>query len=375
MSPSEAGEEPRIAVGCMSGTSLDGLDVAVLEIRGRGLGMVPRLVRGVSASLGPLGLVLRGIAEQRPMSAGEMALASFELGELHARAVVEALGGGRPELVCVHGQTVFHAPPVSWQMINPWPIVRATGAPVVFDLRGADVSRGGRGAPITPIADAVWLRGVPGAWAAVNLGGFCNVTVGRGGVVERAGDVSACNHVLDAVARVGMRVPHDEGGRRALASAPDPAIVGLFEGAMEGQRRGGRSLGTGDELAGVVGEALSSRDPGVVAASACEALGAVIARAVGGVGVFLAGGGANHAALVGSITRRVARAGGAVSMYDEAGLPARWREAACFAVLGALCRDGVAITLPSVTGVGAPAPLAGVWAYPASDAPRGGAPA
>src|SRR6185436_14618647 len=143
----------------------------------------------------------------------EIADAALALGELHARAVAKAAAGCRLDLIAAHGQTVFHAPPLSWQMLNPWPLVRDLQTSVVFDLRGADLAHGGQGAPITPLADWVLFRSNSRTRAVVNLGGFCNLTLlppGRPDMV-RGFDVCACNQLLDHIARGILQRPFDEG--------------------------------------------------------------------------------------------------------------------------------------------------------------------
>jgi anhydro-N-acetylmuramic acid kinase len=167
----------RRVVGCMTGTSLDGIDLALVEVTGTGLGMSARFARGLSAPLGPAADSLRALAAQEPMTAGQVARLSLQFAAAHAQALTDLLGGERSDLVCIHGQTVFHAPPASWQLLNPFPIARAASAPVVYDLRQADLAAGGQGAPITPIADFVLFRHAQESRAVVNLGGFCNVTL------------------------------------------------------------------------------------------------------------------------------------------------------------------------------------------------------
>lgn len=361
----------RLVVGCMTGTSLDGLDVALVEIEGRGLDMTPRFLRGASKPLGSVGPVLRRISEQQPMPAGEMARAALQLGELHARAVGELLAGTACDLVCVHGQTVFHQPPVSWQMINVFPIARALGTPVVFDLRQADLTWGGQGAPITPIADALWLRGVRVPWAVVNLGGFCNVT--RGGGVRpgvspdeiRAGDVCACNQLLDGVAREALGCDFDEGGTHAIRGAVSGEALADLVRVLGAQHRAGRSLGTGDEALDWVRRHRSALSGPDLARTACEGVAARVVESVRGAdGLYLAGGGERNHALVEAITRIAARdLGATVRPLADLGLPGAYREAAHFAVLGALCQDRVPITLPGVTGCTA-APVSGAWVTP-----------
>lgn len=361
----------RLVVGCMTGTSLDGLDVALVEIEGRGLDISPRFLRGASTPLGSVGPVLRRIAEQQPMPAAEIARAALQLGELHASAVGELLAGTACDLVCVHGQTVFHQPPVSWQMINVFPIARALGTPVVFDLRQADLSWGGQGAPITPIADAIWLRGVGVPWAVVNLGGFCNVTLGGGGKPGshlgevRAGDVCACNQLLDLVAREALGCDFDKGGEHALRGAVSAEALADLGRVLGAQHTAGRSLGTGDEASEWVRRhrgALSGSD---LARTACEGVAARIVESVRGAGeLYLAGGGERNRALVAALARIATRdLGAAVRPLADLGLPGAYREAAHFAVLGALCRDRVPITLPGVTGCTS-APVSGAWVVP-----------
>lgn len=362
----------RSVVGCMTGTSLDGLDVALVEIEGRGLDMTPRFVRGLSVPLGSVGPVLRRAAEQTPMPAGEIARAALELGELHAGAVGELLAGTACDLVCVHGQTVFHKPPVSWQVINVFPIARALRTPVVFDLRQTDLACGGQGAPITPIADAIWLRGVRRPWAVVNLGGFCNVTRGGGGggVASRlgdilAGDVCTCNQLLDCVAREVLGCPFDDGGSHARRGSVNAAALAELSRILAAQHSAGRSLGTGDEAGDWVRRHRGAVSGPDLAATACEGIAARLVESVPGASeLYLAGGGERNAGLVGAIAKIAADGTGArVRRLAEIGLPGEFREAADFAVLGALCQDRVPITLPGVTGCRT-ASLSGAWVLP-----------
>lgn len=359
--------EKRRVVGCMTGTSLDGIDCALVEIDGRGLAMKPRFVRGTSGSLGDLAPGLRALAEQKPMTAGEIAKLSREFALLHAREVNALLGGEKCELICVHGQTVFHAPPVSWQMFNPAVLAHETGIDVVCDLRAADLAAGGQGAPITPLADWVWLRSATELRVILNLGGFANATIlprdeGPECIARILGmDICACNHVLDGVARMALGRPYDEDGAAAATGRVDPAARDELMAILSRQASGGRSLGTGDEAIGAGGWAERWRGKlgaSGICAAACAAVGGAIRAALGrhdAASVLVAGGGAMNRTLLAHIGANVERT-------DGHGLPGAYREAAEMAVLGALCRDGVPITLPGVTHVPVPAPVSGVWA-------------
>lgn len=354
----------------MTGTSVDGLDAALVAVRGHGLGMTAEFVSGVSRELGPLGSRLRALADQEPMTAGTIAELMRDFALLHAEAVRELMRGeGVPALVSVHGQTVFHAPPVSWQMFNGAVLAREIGAPVVFDLRAADLAAGGQGAPITPLADWILFRDTQPT-AVVNLGGFCNATILPGVEAERNAnaaidaingyDVCACNHVLDRVARECLGVAFDAGGAAALRGSVDARSRDELAAALGVQARAGRSLGTGDETGTWIQSWRSRISAPDMAATACAAIGGTIAERLRGVRMILvAGGGAHNGALLRSIRER---SSAELETTASRGVPIEFREAAEMAVLGALCQDRVAITLPRVTGVAGPAPIAGIWA-------------
>jgi anhydro-N-acetylmuramic acid kinase len=374
----------------MTGTSIDGIDAALVEIVGRGLAMRARVVRGVSRSFEPeFGDVRRGLrslADQEAMTSREIAGLMGRFAEFHVDALRDLLPGlaGRLDLICVHGQTVYHAPPMSWQLMQPAPIARAMGAPVVFDLRAADIAAGGQGAPITPIADWVLYRsreaqGDAGSVsrAVVNLGGFCNVTViGAGENSDRHDhaesiasirglDVCACSQLLDGLARNRLGEPFDRGGSHASRGSRDDAAYADLVGVLERQAASRRSLGTGDESSAWI-DATRTRLAQDALRTACDAIGATIVgacRRAGANELILAGGGLKNAALLGAIRLAAASASARVLLSDDVGIPSSHREAVCFAVLGAMCQDRVTITLPAVTGVASPAPIAGAWVF------------
>lgn len=379
--------EHRHIIGCMTGTSLDALDAALVRIEGRGLAMKATLAKAVSRPLGTIACPLRAFAEQSPMIAGEIARLAHEFSVLHAEVIAELRrsAGVEVDLVCAHGQTVFHRPPLSWQMLNGALVASRAGVPVVFDLRAADLAAGGQGAPITPIADLVLFSDPRENRAVVNLGGFCNFTLLPAGGNDageaagetrttamlgaiRAGDVCACNHVLDTIARRVLGRPFDANGAAAVSGQVNDDALDDLVGVFAAQSRAGRSLGTGDEVASWVGRQWKGGS-GVsgphLCATACEAIADAAWRAITGHGlsvdrVLLAGGGARN----GGLARAFASiATCPVEECTRHGVPIEAREAVCFAVLGALCQDRVPITLAGVTGV-AKAPLAGVWAWP-----------
>lgn len=351
----------------MCGTSLDGIDAALVEVEGRGLDVRARFVRGHAVGLGALADAIRSLAAQQPATAAGIAALTRELSLLHVQCIAELLGDVRVHLVAAHGATVVHQPPVSWQMLQPALVAHALACPVVSDLRAADVALGGQGAPITPIADWLLLRQAAATVAVVNLGGYCNVTLLPAASVDalptsvRAADVCACNHLLDDIARRRLGRPFDTDGQAARLGRTCPELVERLLVQLRAQASAGRSLGTGDELGSWVDQT-AAHPAEDVARSACEAIATVIAQACAPAErVLLAGGSVRHRVLVECLARRCPAP---VSPTDEFGVPARWREAIHMAVLGALCQDRVPITLPMVTGVRPAAPVAGTWVMP-----------
>lgn len=352
-------QQTRLVLGAMTGTSIDGIDLALAEVSGCGLAMSARLVASRSAGLGTLAPRLRAAADQQPITAGELAALARELGELHARESRQLLrDAGIPHihLAAIHGQTVFHRPPTSLQLLNPNPIAAELGCDVVFDLRGHDLALGGEGAPLTPLADWVLYR-APHARAVVNLGGFANATLlpaDDGSAPERhvaairGADLCACNQLLDRAARAVLDRDFDEGGAAAgSGTRQERAFAELSTLLAPGA--GGRSLGTGDELFGWVDRHRGHMTPADLLATAADAVGSAIGSALAKGGVqeaILAGGGARHARLTKSIGRAC---GVRVVASDDLGIPSGIRESLGWAVLGALAQDGVDVALPGIT--------------------------
>lgn len=354
----------RLAVGVMTGTSIDALDAALVRVEGSGLACKAAVESCLSRPLGDLAPRLRALAEQQPTTAGEIAALARDFALLHADAGKELLAGRTPDLVCVHGQTVFHQPPVSLQLFQPAPLAHALRCPVVCDLRQADLAAGGQGAPITPIADWILFRGEEPT-AVVNLGGFCNVTLlpPAAGSPEHihARDVCACNQLLDALARTLLHAPYDKDGKAAAAGSPHEDALEDLIGVLKVQSAGRRSLGTGDEAADWLSRWRAHIAPNDLAATACEALAEVIAESIAGCDTaLLAGGGVKNTALV----SRLRSAGPPTKPTDALGIPAAYREAIAFAILGCLAQDRVPITLPQVTRCQSLAPISGIWAIP-----------
>ncbi len=363
--------ERRIA-GVMTGTSLDAVDAAAVRVEGRGLACEARVEAFAQLPLGGCAETLRRLARGEPLPALTIARLGRSLGRRCADAVrrLQDELGGRFDFVVVHGQTVAHAPPVTWQLVDPWPVALEAEAPVLCDLRGADAALEGEAAPITPLADWILYRDRSGAVsvAVVNLGGFANATLlpAGGGVDAVEGfDICACNHALDEAARLALGAPFDEDGAAAHQGAAQPGAVEAMARLFDAQVCAGRSLGERDACAAraAVGELAKQLAPADLLASVVEAVAGAVAGAFGRRAAcvdrtLLAGGSAKNRALVAALARRLP----GVELTDAHGPAAHEREAAAMAVLGALCADGLAVTLPRVTGATRAGELAdGAW--------------
>jgi 1,6-anhydro-N-acetylmuramate kinase len=351
----------------MTGTSIDGLDAALVKITGRGLAMQAQFVRGVSIPLGELTASLREFARGGRLTSGEVAALALELGKRHAEALDELLGNEKADLIALHGQTVFHAPALSWQLINPWPVAESFRTKVVTDLRGADLAAGGEGAPITPLADFIIYRRELESRVILNLGGFANYTMipaivsceGSKGYPEEllvwagrvvGGDICICNQLLDLISRRTTGEAFDLNGSAAMSGRALLSGVRLIQTELAKMAAVRRSLGSGEEslqwIEGLLRE-LPSND---LARTACAAIAGTIAETIGKEGdveLVVAGGGVHNEALLLELKSRIHES---MVVSDELDWPAAYREAAEMAILGALAGDNVAITLEQVTG-------------------------
>jgi len=366
----------------MSGTSLDAVDVALVKVTGRGLAMLATYIAMHTQPLDDLRPTLLAFARGEPAPASAFVAAARRLGEIHAGACAQLVENCLPKdaalhSVVAHGQTIVHLPDqrLSWQLFDPWPIARQLNVPVRYDLRQADLIAAGQGAPITPLSDWMFFRPTSGVRVIVNLGGVCNLTTLTPDWRQTAGaDVSPCNLLLDAAyQRLNPAERYDRDGELASTGIADPAAVDIVRKAIDAATANQQSLGREQYGASWIDGILASlraneRSPADILAAVVRAAGLAIASAIHNAidsasaapaaEVYLAGGGARHPLLRDTITNAVT-ADVKVGPIETFGMPAEAREAAGFAVLGALCDDGVPITLPAVTGAQNPG-IAGV---------------
>ena len=353
----------RLIVGAMSGTSADGVDVALVTVTGRGVEMTARFVahhhRPYEARVREALFTFRsGCA--LPLST--LAHLTLDITQAHAKAVNDALAAaklrsGDVAAVAAHGQTMFHAPPLTVQILDPALLAGETGCTVVSDFRRADCAAGGQGAPLVPFADYVLFRHPARSRVLLNIGGIANFTfIPAGASIEDvvAFDTGPGNCISDWLCR-----KHEAGGPgydtdgamarrggviqpavgRAMEdpyfaapppkSTDGPAMIALFERCL-GPR--GHDQPLHDLLATAV--ELTARSIALALPKADE--------------VFATGGGVHNRALMENLERRGIRP---LTIRDAgADFDGAAKEAVAFALLGAATLDGVPSNVPSATG-------------------------
>jgi len=221
---------PCLAVGLMSGTSLDGIDAALLLTDGEAV--VEAGTRLTSPYPAGFRERLRGVLG----GVGDVPAVERELTDRHAEAVLELLARagvvpGAVRVVGFHGHTVLHRPREgrTWQIGDGARLAAATGIDVVADFRGDDVAAGGEGAPLAPVYHAALVAGSATPLAVLNLGGVGNVTwIGPDGTLL-AFDTGPGNALLDDWALRHTGEPCDRDGRLAAAGRVDgPTLADLL---------------------------------------------------------------------------------------------------------------------------------------------------
>jgi anhydro-N-acetylmuramic acid kinase len=352
-----------LAVGLMSGTSLDGIDAALVQIRPRGSTYELELAR---FEIFPLSSALRDeLRAALPPNVGSVAAVArlhHALGRAFAHAAKAVMGSQKIDFAASHGQTLWHdgAAHITLQLGDPFTIREAVGATVCYDFRSADCAAGGHGAPLSARVDALLLGDAGEDRIALNIGGIANVTILRKGAPPEeavAFDTGPGNMLLDAFVteRTDGRQRFDAGGdlgrlgrvhesllHEMLAddffAAPIPKTTGR-------ERFGEQFLAQHARL-----RALSLEDG---AATLSEVTAASVAQAIERTGlrnarVFVSGGGARNRTLMERLAARLHPA--SVELSDVMGLPAEAKEAMAFVVLGYETLRERAGNVPAATG-------------------------
>ena len=235
-----------VVLGLMSGTSADGIDIALARISGAPPRVKARLMNHTAVKFpAQVRAEILRVAEQRPITAGELSQLNFRLGQIFADATKAACKRFRVALSSVdligsHGQTIFHqgvaakylgALTASTLQIGEAAVIAArTGVTTVADFRPADMAVEGQGAPLVPYADYLLYSDRKLGRASLNLGGIANVTVIPAGAARErvfAFDTGPANMLIDALVAhfTRGRKKFDNGARLALAGRAIPALL------------------------------------------------------------------------------------------------------------------------------------------------------
>jgi anhydro-N-acetylmuramic acid kinase len=356
---SALGTKPRVALGLMSGTSLDGIDVAAIETDGR-----DRVTPGPSLTIPypeDFRERLRGVLGGN----GPVAAVEDELTRLHADAVAEfrrRFPDVSATLIGFHGHTILHEPVRrrTWQIGDGAVLARLTNTDVVADFRSADIAAGGEGAPLAPLYHAALAARLEKPLAVLNLGGVGNVTwIGREANQILAFDTGPGNALLDDWVRHHTGAVCDWDGTLAFAGTAAADRVAQFLAAAYFARRPPKSLDR-DEFRGFVPAGLGVEDG---AATLVEMTAASVAAARAHFPAsarewLVCGGGRHNPALMAALARRLEAP---VRPVESVGWNGDALEAEAFAYLAVRSVLGLPLSLPMTTG--APRPLPGGVLY------------
>jgi len=384
-----------IVAGVMSGTSADGINVALVRLEGRSpkrfelLGHAeypyPQKVRAA---------VLAAMNASRA-SVADLSRLNFLLGDLYSEAVLATKQQFRVkvDLVGCHGQTLYHQGEpqrflgrklaATWQTGEAAMIAAKVGAPVVSDFRPADMAAGGKGAPLVPFLDYVLFRDAHAGRIAQNIGGIANLTAIPAGAAASdvvAFDTGPGNMVIDAVTEKLFSQPFDRGGKIAAAGKVSDKVVNETLQHSFFRRKPPKTTGReefGQEFVREFLRSCKARRKEDVVATATALTAKSIADAVrrfvlknSGPSprqafdeMIVSGGGAKNPTLMAMLTRELTPLGLRLRFSDEFGLPSAAKEAVAFAVLAHETWHRRASNVPSATGAKRAAVL-GKISYP-----------
>lgn len=387
--------EPKamVVAGVMSGTSADGVDVAVVHISPGRDGGLPRVKvlchEGFPYAPGVRAAVLRAMSGEG-MGVPEIARLNWRLGQVYTECVAAAAStcGRKLQLVGLHGQTIYHqasaepylGEPVraTWQLGEAAALAETIRVPVVSDFRPADLAAGGQGAPLVPMLDFCMFRSARSNRVLLNLGGIANVTLipaGAGLDGLLAFDTGPANMTIDALMHTLYGRDLDCGGQTGARgkvlqaaveatiaeepyfAAPPPKSCGREQfGAAFAERLRARCVDAGAKKPDIIATATE-----VTVRSIMEGyrrfgwshLGqrAPLARATEWI---VAGGGARNAFLIRRLQEECAQLAMPVRLADELGIKAEAKEAAAFALLAWLTWHGRPGNVVGATGASRP---------------------
>jgi anhydro-N-acetylmuramic acid kinase len=350
----------RRALGLMSGTSLDGIDAAILDTDGE------RIVATGAALTVPYGDALRARLRSVLGGDGPVEDVAREVTEAHAAAVAEllrraGLGTGDVGVIGFHGHTILHRPNQgrTWQIGDGALLARATGIDVVADFRSADIAAGGQGAPLAPLYHAALCGGMAKPVCVLNLGGIANLTwIGDAGIGETenviAFDTGPGNALLDDWALLHTGRPFDEGGVLAAAGTVDAAVLEALLAHPHFGRPPPKSLDRLDFDCLPPGSLSAADGAATLVAFTCTAVALAVSCLPAPPARWLVtGGGRHNPTLMAGLAHALDEP---VDAAEAVGWDGDAIEAQAFAFLAVRSLRGLPLSLPSTTGAAMPVP-------------------
>jgi anhydro-N-acetylmuramic acid kinase len=370
----------RLVVGLISGTSMDGIDAALVRISGPATQPRVRLIEfeTLAYSSTVRQTILR-VATGEAVTGGEISQLNFLLGELFADAALRVcrranVSPSRLAAIGSHGQTIFHqGSPTreggrkissTLQIAEPAVIAERTGAPVVADFRTADMAAGGQGAPLVPMADYLLLRDARKGSIALNIGGIANFTVIPAGAKPEqvfGFDTGPGNMIIDGLVRhfTNAKKAYDAAGRwAAKGQVIDPLLDEMLRlpfFAQKPPKSAGREQ-FGQQFIEQFFLKRRGAPPADLIRTAAELTARTIAQAFvrfvpGKISIrrlIISGGGAHNILLVARLGELLPTL--SIHESDKFGLNVDAKEAIAFAVLADRTMHGLPGNLPSATG-------------------------
>jgi anhydro-N-acetylmuramic acid kinase len=385
-----------IVAGVMSGTSADGIDIALVRITPKIAPHDAKHASGSSLTLlahrafpfpKPLRRAIFAAMNAQSTSTAELARLHWRLGLAYAEAVRATIDSTKikPALIGCHGQTIYHqsvpAPyagrriACTWQLGEPALIAAEIGVPVVSNFRPADMAAGGQGAPLVPLLDYVLFAHPTRARVLQNIGGIGNLTVIPAAAPQEniiAFDTGPGNMIIDALMQQLFAKPYDRNGRIAargeiLEPVLRSALKEKFFRQPPPKSAGREQFGADYAQRFLAACRKHSRKPEDAIATATaltvESIADAIRRwvlpftASAPIDVLVSGGGARNATLLAQLRDRLAPLHCTVTTTDTTGLPAEAKEAAAFALLAYQTWHRRPGNIPSATGATRPAIL------------------
>ena len=381
--------------GIMSGTSADGIDVALMRITANRTknkaGMETPRLRLLTHHAIPYSAAIRkqvlAAMNAEHASVADLSRLHWRLGQLYAKAVLETLRlhPCKLDIIGCHGQTIYHqsksrqylGAPVActWQMGEAAVIAAETGVPVVADFRPADLAVGGQGAPLVPFFDWVFFRHATRHRVLQNLGGIGNLTVIPAGANPEATfafDTGPANMVIDALMSTCYKRAYDRNGATAARGRVLDSVLHEFLSLPYFAEAPPKSTGREEFGREFSARFLArckkvSQRPEDAVATATAFTAATIrvawekfvqpALGAGPADFIVAGGGASNPVLMNAIAKELSPWRVRISTSDDFGLPAAAKEAAAFALLAYQTWQQQPGNLPTATGASRPAVL------------------